>query len=105
MALLEAFSAARAPIPRLHVQATSPTAKNKLFPIGVFLVNFFMKYIYWPRPLEIFCFRVWKLHRLKPVKQGAAEKGFCGRVAGLEDSSCMAAALLPAPYWFRVLQG
>lgn len=48
---------------------------------------------------------MWELHRLVPVKQGAAEKGFRGRVAELEDSSCMEAAVLPAPYWFSVLQG
>lgn len=48
---------------------------------------------------------MWELHRLVPVKQGAAEKGFRGRVAGLEDSSCMEAAVLPTPYWFSVLQG
>lgn len=43
--------------------------------------------------LLVFQDLIWEVHRLIPAKQGAAEKGFCGRGAELEDSSCMAAAL------------
>lgn len=82
----------------------SPAAKNKLF----LIVFFFYKIC----PLAAACRNLlvlqdlmWELHRLVPVKQGAAEKGFRGRVAELKDSSCMEAAVLPAPYWFSVLQG